>query len=134
MFPLFFRHKCFCTVRAAQGKLLSETVFKGRKICIADFAFELPGFAVIAIKIRLWSATGRPGTVFGDVAFLMAGDRFYLNVVLMFKVRNKKLPVPFMLDELEFRELVHFEFLVFRGMGIIKSPLPERNVSANEVK
>ena len=46
---------------------------------------------------------------------------------------DKKLPVPFMLDDLDFRKLVHFEFLIFRRVGIIKSLLLERNVSADEV-
>ena len=134
MFPLFFCHKCLPTVRAAQGKLPCEAVFIRSKVCIADLAFELSGFSVIAVKIRLGSAAGRAGTFLRDVAFLTAGDRFYFNMVPVFKVGDKKLPVPFMLDDLDFRKLVHLEFLIFRGMGIIKSPLLERDISADEVK
>ena len=72
MFPFFFRHKCFPTVRAAQSKLLSKAVLIRSKVCIADLAFELPGLAVIAIKIRLGSTTGRTGAAFWDVTFLTA--------------------------------------------------------------
>ena len=71
--------------------------------------------------------------MFRDVTFLTAGNRLDLNIVAVFKVRNKKLPVPFMLYDLDFREFVHFELLVFWGMGIIKSPLFERDISANKV-
>lgn len=134
MFPLFFRHKCFPTVRAAQSKLLCKAVLIRSKVCIADLAFELSCFSVIAVKIRLGSAAGRAGTFLRDVAFFTARDRFYFTMVPVFKVGDKKLPVPFMLDDLDFRKLVHFEFLIFRGMGIIKSPLLERNISADEVK
>ena len=52
-----------------------------------------------------------------------AGNRFDLHVVALFKVRDEKLPVPFVLDELDVGEFIHFEFLVFRSMGIIKGPL-----------
>lgn len=99
---------------------------------IADLAFELTGLAVITVKIGLRGRAGRAKTVFRDVAFLTSGDGFYLDLVSVFKVRDEELPVPFMLDEVNLREFIHFELLIFRGMGVIKSPLPEGNISADK--
>lgn len=120
-------------MRTAQGEVPGEAVFVRRKVGIADLAFQLSGLAVIAVKIGLRGATGRAGAVLRDVAFFTSGDGFYLNMVPVFKVRNEETPVPFMLDNLELREFVHFKFLVFWGMGILESPLFERNISADEV-
>lgn len=33
----------------------------------------------------------------------------------------------------DFGKFVHLEFLVFRGMGIIKSPLFKRDISADKI-
>ena len=94
---------------------------------------QLSSFSVIAVKIRLWGAAGRAGAVLGDVAFLTSGDRFYLNTVAVIKVRNQETPVPFMLEDLNFWERVHFELLIFWRMGIIESPLLKWYISADEV-
>ena len=118
---------------AAQGELLSEAVFIRRKVCIANLAFELSGLAVIAVKIRLRGTAGRAGAVLRDVTFFMAGDRLYLNMVPVFKVRDEETPVPFMMDDLDFWKLVHPKFLIVWRMRIIKSPLLERNISADQV-
>ena len=93
----------------------------------------MSGFTVITIKIRLWGTAGRAGAVFRDVAFLTSGDGFYLNTVAVIKVRNQETPVPLMLDDLDFWKFVHFELLIFWRMGIIESPLLERNISADQV-
>ena len=98
---------------AAQGELLSEAVFIRRKVCIANLAFELSGLAVIAVKIRLRGTAGRAGAVLRDVTFFTAGDRLYLNMVPVFKVRDEETPVPFMMDDLDFWKLVHSKFLIF---------------------
>lgn len=68
-----------------------------------------------------------------NVTFLTTRNGLNLKIVLMFKVRDKQTPVPFVLYDLDFGKLVHIEFLVFRRMGIIKSPLFERDMSADEV-
>ncbi len=133
VFPFFFRNKCLATVGTPQGELPGKAVFIWRKICIAYLAFQLSGFTIIAVKIRLWSATGGAGAVFWDVAFLTSGDGFYFDLVSMFKVRNEEMPVPFLLDDPDLWEIIHFKFLIFGGMGIIESPLPERDISADEV-
>ena len=117
----------------SQGELLSEAVFARGKVCIAYLAFQLSGLAVITVKIRLWGAAGRAGAVLRDVTFFASGDRFYLNIVAVFKVRDEETPVPFMMDDLDFWKLVHSKFLIVWRMRIIKSPLFERDVSANKV-
>ena len=93
----------------------------------------MSGFTVITIKIRLWGTAGRAGAVFRDVAFLTSGDGFYLNTVPAFKVRDQETPVPFLLDDLDFGKFVYFELLIFWRMGIVESPLLERDISADEV-
>ena len=118
---------------AAQGELLSEAVFIRRKVCIANLAFELSGLAVIAVKIRLRGTAGRAGAVLRDVTFFASGDRFYLNIVPMFKVRNEEAPVPFLLDNLDLWKFIDLELLILWRMGIIESPLLERDISADEV-
>ena len=94
---------------------------------------QLSSFSVIAVKIRLWGTAGRAGAVFRDVAFLASGDGFYLEIVSVFKVRDQEAPVPFLLEDLNFWERVHFELLIFGGMGIIESPLLKWYISADEV-
>ena len=64
---------------------------------------------------------------------LRACNGFYLNIVSVFKVRDEETPVPFMLDDLDIWKLIHFKFLIFWGMGIIESPLLERDISADKV-
>ena len=93
---------------------------------------QLSSFSVIAVKIRLWGTAGRAGAVFRDVAFLTSGDGFYLNTVAVIKVRNQETPVPFLLEDLNFWECVHFELLIFWRMGIIESPLFEWYISADK--
>ena len=93
---------------------------------------QLSSFSVIAVKIRLWGTAGRAGAVFRDVAFLTSGDRFYLEIVSVFKVRDQETPVPFLLDDLDFGKFVYFELLIFWRMGIIESPLFEWYISADK--
>ena len=131
--PFFFGNECPATVGTPQGELPGEAVFIWRKICIAYLAFQLSDFTVISVKIRLRGATGGAGAVLGDVAFLTSGDRFYLEIVSVFKVRDQETPVPFLLDDLNFWEFVHSELLIFGGMRIIESPLLKWDISADEV-
>ena len=133
VFPVFFCSQCLTAMGTAEGELLGKAVILRRKVSIANLAFKLPGLAVIAVKKRLRGATGRAGAVLRDVTFFTASDGFYLKIVPVFKVRDEEMPVPFLLDDLDLRKFIHFKFLIFGGMGIIESPLPERDISADEV-
>lgn len=77
--------------------------------------------------------TAGTGAVNGDIAFFMAGNRPDLLMIFIIEVRNEELPVPISLMKLDFRKVIGFKFLVFRGMGIIKSPLFERDIFADKV-
>ena len=133
VFPFLLSHKRIAAVRAAKGKLLGETVFSGREVSTTDLTAKLPCFAVVAVEIGFRCATGRTTAVIGDVAGFPPGDRPDLLAVTMLKVRDQELPVPLMLMELDPGEFIDFKFLVFRGMGIIKCPLLERDVSADKI-
>lgn len=133
VFPFLLSHKRIAAVRAAKGKLLGETVFSGREVRTTDLTAKLPCFAVVAVEIRFRCATGRATAIIWDVAGFPPGDRPDLLAVTMRKVRNQELPVPLMLMELNSGEFIDFKFLVFRGMGIIKCPLLEWDVSADKI-
>ena len=133
VFPFFFSHKSFPAMRAAKRERFRKSVFFGGEVGAANLTAELPGFAVVAVEIGFRCATGRTTAVIGDVAGFPPGDRPDLLAVTMLKVRDQELPVPLMLMELDPGEFIDFKFLVFRGMGIIKCPLLERDVSADKI-
>ena len=88
---------------------------------------------VVAVKIRFGSVAERAGTVIGDVTFLTSRNRFDLYVVSVFKVRDKQMPVPFMVMKFDLWKFIGFEFLVLRRVRIIKSPLLERDISTDKL-
>lgn len=52
---------------------------------------------------------------------------------LSFLVRDKVFIVPVLPKVCDKREFINLKLLVLRGMGIIKDPLLEWNISANKV-
>ena len=133
MLAFFLCDQRLTAMGTPEGEVLGKAVILRRKISMANLAFKLPGPAVIAVKKRLRGTTGRAGAVLWDVTFFTACNGFYLNIVSVFKVRDEETPVPFMLDDLDIWKLIHFKFLIFWGMGIIESPLLERDISADKV-
>ena len=71
--------------------------------------------------------------VFGNVTFLASDNRLQGFVVAELVVSQKIILVPVLLVADDFWEFIGFEFLVFRGVGIIESPLLERNVFADKL-
>jgi hypothetical protein len=122
-------------MRALQNSSFGEAVIFGwRKMCLADFTQNLTFlFAIVPHQIIHRSITCRTGTVFRNIAFYTSKDRLDGFVVTLFVVRNKIFPIPILFIRDDFWKLIYFEFLILWRMGIIKSPLPERNVSANKV-
>jgi len=55
-------------------------------------------------------------------------------VIFVLKVRNQKLPVPFILAIANAGKLICFELLVLGRVRIIKGPLLERDIFADKVK
>ena len=76
--------------------------------------------------------TARAGAVLRDIAFRAAPDGADLLAIAFFVVRDKFFISPVLPEVSDQRKLVDLELLVFGGMGIIKSPLLERDVSADE--
>ena len=133
VFAVLFVYQSIVTMRTAQGTDLGETVFLRREICFTNLALDLPFVTVITVKIRFRSIAERAGTVIWDVAFLTPCNRLDLNVISVFEVRDKQLPIPFMVVKFNLGEFVSFELLVLWRVRIVKSPLPERNISADKV-
>lgn len=92
----------------------------------------MPALSVIAVKVRFWSIAGRTLTIVRDVAVLTSCNRSDLFLVFGLEVRDEKAPVPFILTKTDPGKFIGFELLIFRGMGIVKSPLFERDVFADK--
>ena len=103
-------------------------------MCLADLAQKLAFLpAVVPHEIVNRGVTGRAGTMFWNITIAMPENRLNGFVITLFVVRNEILPVPFLLIENDFWKLINLELLVLRRMGIIKSPLLERDVSTDKV-
>ena len=132
VFPVFFGNKGISTVRAAQlhGR---EAAFSRRKPGSTDLAEELAFGAVILVKERFRGATAWAGVVVRDIAFRASADRADLLAIAFFVVRDELFVSPVLTEVGNERKLIDFELLVLWGMGIVKSPLFERDISADEV-
>ena len=53
--------------------------------------------------------------------------------IASFKVRDQFFISPVLAEVSDQREFINFELLVFGGMGIVKSPLLERDISTDKV-
>ena len=93
----------------------------------------MAGFAVVTIQVRLGSLAGRAGAFFRDVAFGTALYGFDWFAILPGIVAVEILPVPVLMMINDLWKLIHLELLVLGGMGIIESPLLERDISADKV-
>ena len=131
LLTLFLSYKGAGTIRASERKRLCEPVFFWRKGSRADLAQDLAFGAVVFIQVWFRGIAARACAIIRDIAFLTAGNRLYLFSVAPLQVRDVIPVIPLFVIE-DFREPVDFEFLVFRGMGIIVRPLFERNISANK--
>ena len=88
---------------------------------------------VVFIKIRFRSIAARAGTVIRYVAFRATVDRADFFTVPFFEVRDEVFVIPVLPKVSDQRELVDLEFLVLWRMGIIKSPLLERDISTDKL-
>ena len=104
----------------------------GNESLAADLALVLPVAAVIIVDVMVRSATERTDGIFRDRPAITSLDGFHGSAILPEIVFEEELPVLFN-EGFDNREFVDFEFLVLRGMGIVKSPLFERDISADEV-
>ena len=132
VFPAFFWNEGITAVGAAQfhGR---EAAFRRRKPGSADLAEELAFGAVIPVKEWFGGITTRTGAAVRDVAFRAAADRTYFLTIALFVVRDEILVSPALTKICDQGKFVNFELLVFWRMGIVKSPLLKRDISADEV-
>ena len=131
VFPVFFGNKGISTVRAVQlhGR---EAAFR-RKPGRTDLAEELAFGAVILVKERFRGVTAWAGAVVRDIAFRASADGTDFLAIAFLVVRDKLFVSPVLAEVGDQREFINLELLVLRGMGIIESPLFERDISADEV-
>lgn len=104
----------------------------GDESLAADFALVLPIAAVVVIEVQMGSPAERADGILRDVFPIAALDRFHSLAVFPLVVFQEELPV---LSDERFDDghPVNGRFLVFWGMGIVKGPLFERDVSANKL-
>ena len=103
-------------------------------MCLADLAQNLAFLlAIVPHEIVHRGITCRTGTVFWNITLYSSEYRTDGFVVALLVIRDEVFPVPILLVGYDFGKLINLEFLVLRRMGIIKSPLLERNVSTDKV-
>ena len=103
-------------------------------MCLADLAQNLAFLlAIVPHEIVNRGITCRTCTVFWNIAFYSAEYWTYGFVIAMLVIRDEILPVPVLLIGYDFRKLINLEFLVLWRMGIVKSPLFERDISTNKI-
>ena len=103
-------------------------------MCLADLAQKLAFLlTIVPHEIVHRGITGRAGTMFWNITIAMPENRLNGFVIAMLVIRDEIFPVPVLLIGYDFREFINLELLVLRRMGIIKSPLLERDISADKV-
>lgn len=132
MFPVLLWNQGVSTMWAAQlhGR---ETVFFRGELCVTDFAQALAFGTVIFIEEDFRGAAPGTGTVIRDMAFGTAVYRLDFFTIAFLVVRDEVFVSPLLFEISYEREFINFELLVFGGVGIIKSPLFERDVSADKI-
>ena len=132
VFAVFLGDKGAAAMRATEFRQ-QKTALIRREPGITDFAQELPFGAIVLVKEWLGGITARTGAVIRDVAIGAAAYGADHLAVTFFVVREEILVSPVLPEVSDQRKLINFEFLVLGRMRIIKSPLFERDVSANKV-
>ena len=133
VFPVFLRDKGIPAVGTAQLHGGETALIRGEP-CGTDLAEELAFGAVVPVKERLWGIAAWAGAAVGDITFRAAADGAYLLTIAFFIVRDELFVRPVLAEIGHEGEPVDPEFLVLWGMGIIKSPLLEGDISADEIQ
>ena len=128
---VFLRNKGIAAVGACKAQRCGDK-FTGAESLSADFALVLAVSPIIVVDEMVRGTTQRAGGIFGNGPAITALYWFEGSAILPLVVFKKELPV-LLVKGLDDRKLIHLEFLIFRGMGIIKSPLLERDISADKI-
>ena len=130
--PVLFWDKGVPAIRTHEPNGRGNNLPRDERLA-TDLALVLPVPAIVIIEIVVRSATEGTDNILRDGFPVTPLDRSDGLAILPEIVLEEELPVLF--DErLEERETVSGKLLVFRGVGIIESPLLERNISADEVQ
>ena len=130
---VFLWNKCIAAMGTAQLNT-GEAAFGRRKPRSTDLAEELTFRAIVFVKEWFWSIAAGAGAVVRDVTLGTTANGAYFFAIAFFVVRDKLFISPVLTEVSDEREFIDFELLVFGGMRIIKSPLFEGDVSADEVE
>ena len=110
---------------------LFKTILRIAEFSTTNFAKKLPFRTIVFIKVFMRSIATRTNTIVGNVANRMTlNGQDFLAIPLLNIVHEGKIMPNLVFYDV--RKSVHFVFLVFRRVGIIKSPLFKRNKSADE--
>ena len=131
-FTVFLRNQSITTMRTAKLYRRVSTYILW-KACVADLAEELTFGTIVLIEIDFRCTTTRATAVIGDLTPWVTTNRCNSLPITFFKVRNEILISPILSEVSDKRKLINFKFLILRGMGIIKSPLFKRDISADKV-
>jgi len=110
-----------------------KTAFRRGEPGGTDLAEELAFGAVVLVEEGFWGTAARAGAGIRDIALGTAADRADFLTVTRFKVRDEFFIGPVLPEVRDERKLINFELLIFGRMGIIKSLLLERDISADKV-
>ena len=119
-------------VGTLQGERLSG-ISAGDEGLATDLASVLTAPAGVVIDVLVRSTADRTDRFFRDVPSVAPAHRFHRLTILPLVVLEQEFPVLFF-ERDDKGWLVNRELLVLRGMGIVKRPLLERNVSADKVQ
>ena len=110
-----------------------NNLLPGNKGLSADLAFELSAAAGVVVNIFVGCAAKRAyGIGWDRTLFAFMGfDRFYGFPITEAVILVPELPVLFE-ERLDNGKLIRKEFLVFRAVDFIMSPLLERDISADK--
>ena len=130
-FTVFLRYKSFPTMRADKTKRCSYFFSRGESLA-TDLALVLTIATIVVVDELMRSTAKRTHGIFRNGFAVTTLNWLHGFTILPMIVFEKEFPILF--DEsFDNRKLIDFEFLVLRRMGIFKSPLFKRNISADKV-
>lgn len=129
---VFFGNQRVGAVRTTKLKGSKSAVLR-REFGRADTAEELSFGTVVFIEKRFGGIASWTGAVVRNITFRPAFDRADFLTVTFFKVRDEVFVIPVLPKVSDQWKFINFELLVFGRIGIIKSLLLERDISADKV-
>ena len=133
--PALDRDQGVAAEGASEDHVLFDRIGVRKETVTADLAEELAFITVVLVEVDHGSTASGAADVFRTVTGFTALDGLKLFTVFPAIVFQEIFPVPVLRGRADITEegrLVHPVFLVFGRMGIIKGPLPERDISADK--